>query len=352
MLSSQRVRFRLPAGAGNAARRWNEREVLQLVLQPPGEPPWLGEAAPLPGYSQESLDDAEQSLGSMGSLLPALLRLEDAGCLATALEQLPAPPSARYGLELALLRRLAWLAKRPVWRILAGAMASRAPAVGASAARAGTRLEPCALLSPASAECAAQQAAAYFSGNTRCFKVKLGPGRPTPCQLSILENLRGRYGSKVELRADANRSFHRDFNLDALNRFSLQFLEEPYSEPRWPKCQFRLALDETLAEAPRSRVERWLQEERVGAVVLKPTRLGGLCASMHWARVARSFGTHAVASHTFEGPVGFWGCEQLAVALAAEGETWAPGLGPYPREPAGDKAQAPERVGPQRRPGQ
>lgn len=340
MLSTRRVRFRLPAGAGNATTQWNTREVLQVAVHPPGEPTVRGEAAPLPGYSQEALATAEQALTALVPRLPCLLRLEQVAELAPAVQRLPAPPSARYALELALLQRLSRIQNRPVWWLLADA-AHRSPQATSALARLPPRAagspacpQPCALVSHSSTEAALEQAARLFARGTRCFKLKLGPESPTSAQMLTLRSLRNTYGSAIELRADANRSFKLGLDLHGLEAVYLQFLEEPFTEPSSTNCPLPLALDETLAEAPPERVQSLLRSCALEAVVLKPTRLGGLSASMVWAQRAFGCGAHAIASHTFEGVVGFWGCQQLALALAALGEAWAPGTGSYPRSPS------------------
>jgi L-alanine-DL-glutamate epimerase-like enolase superfamily enzyme len=87
----------------------------------------------------------------------------------------------------------------------------------------------------------------------------------------------------------------------------------------------RIALDESLAALPADARLTALRSPGLAAVVLKPTLLGGLAASLELATLARGFGVAAVASHALEGPVGTAACAELALALAADPTTRATG---------------------------
>jgi o-succinylbenzoate synthase len=287
----------------SAAGRWSERRTALLVLDGGDGHFGLGEAAPLPGYSTDTLEDAVRALRTLpgaGWSLPA-----------------GAPPSARAALETALLDLLARRAARPAWALLAHH--GEAPAIPPPSPRAVSLWLP---VDPARALVAVEAA---LGRGIRAFKVKLEPA--SEAGLLTLRTLRERYGSAISLTADANRSLGRadlERLLPPLRKLALAWLEEPSREPIETPLGVPLALDESMqAGAPDFSRAR---SAGVAAIMLKPTTLGGLEPCLRLAAAAASQGIVGVASHTLEGPVGFMACAALALALGADR---AHGLAPH-----------------------
>jgi o-succinylbenzoate synthase len=335
-----RESLELETPLANAQARWTSRNILHVILQAEddAERPeecreeYCGEAAPLPGYSRETLAECEAALAT---LPPAVLHAALASRRAAELERAlkgwhQSPPSARYALELAALHRLAKIQARPLWALLAAELAptpSRASGAVALGAMPGlTDTTPavtlCAWLTAQQPEALMTQAHACHDLGARSFKIKIGPDEITPLQHWTLAQMRAAWGNTIQLRVDANRSLDCSrllYYMDRLEEYSVEWVEEPCADlsPRMLDASpCPVALDESLASLAADQVDALLETGRVAAVVLKPTGLG-LFNALGWARRARAQGAAPVASHTLEGPIGYQGCVQLARALAA-----------------------------------
>jgi o-succinylbenzoate synthase len=303
-------RFRLSAAARSAAGKWSERVSLLLVLGD-GSQLGLGEAAPLPGFSADSLGDARDTLvGLLGRPLPDF---EPSASLAAQLGVASAglkSPAARAALEAALLAIWSRRAQAPAWSLLGVEPARRAPL---------------AAWLPEGEVAALRAAESAFARGARAFKVKLDAARGLEEGVATLEALRRSFARMVTLRADANRSAtlaELEPFLPRLRALELEWLEEPTAVPLSESIGVPLALDESLAAAG----ERLLETTpSLAALVLKPTALGfARCLELAGAAAAR--GIAAIASHALEGPVGFMAAATLA--LASNG-SHAHGLGPH-----------------------
>jgi o-succinylbenzoate synthase len=282
-----------------------------------------GEAAPLPGYSDETLAEAERQLGAidLGLLEASLSRAEDEPrSLGPALRKvLPsALPSAQFALETAAFD---WLARRrdePLHALLAR--------LSGSPNSAAESVPLCALLeSEASLASAERAVAAGFES----LKLKVGLAGGEREELALIQALRARFGDAIKLRLDANGAWASSVareRLEAFARFGIQFIEEPTAAGEAPLIAPALpvALDESLRRAPvPSRVE--LAQRGVNALVLKPTVLGGLLTTLAFVEQARNLRCASIVSHCFEGPVAYAALCELSLALGPS--TVAHGLG-------------------------
>ncbi|HTY97373.1 MAG TPA: enolase C-terminal domain-like protein, partial [Solirubrobacteraceae bacterium] len=221
-----RHRGQLAAPAANARARWTAREALIVELVDGDGLRGQGEAAPLEGYSPDSLDQVERALGP---LIGA--RLD---------ETLPDgfPASARCALETARLD-LAARARRQSLPQLLGVPP-------------GTRVAVCASVDPGSLEQQLAQAGRAWSRGIRALKVKIGPRAAWSHELALLAELRRRFGKALSLRLDANGTIDAG-ELPAvaaeLERFEIDLLEEPVSGGAWSQVEpvrVPLGADESL----------------------------------------------------------------------------------------------------------
>ncbi len=314
-LRLERCTRRVDPPQANARGSWTERTGLELSLLDALGRHGRGEAAPLPNYSPDVLEDCEQALTALDTdALDALDRADTPVELldAAAAALPPELPAARFALETALLDRAGQRAGRPLWSLLRELVPSR---------KEPDPIALCALLPSAHAASAMELARAHVEAGVLTFKLKIGPDRPSPLQEATLDALRTRFGADIELRLDANGSLSRASlaqSLERLARYDLEFLEEPLAsaEPEelaGSPCP--LALDESLQRAAPERLARLLAVESVRVVVLKPTALGGFRACLRLATSARAQGCDAVVSHALEGPIGWAACAHLALAL-------------------------------------
>lgn len=296
--------YRLPLGRAHtdAHHSFTERRGLVLTLKDEQGKHGQGEAAPLPGYSPEALDQARDELRS------ALPRLAEDPPVDTAFEGVS--PSVRFALETALLDLAARRAKQPLHALLRQRFALTAP-LGRS---------PLALLIELLPGAEALRAArAAVSQGFGTLKLKVGRPGAFAQELQALELLRGELGASLRLRVDANRAFSTaevKARLFALRAVSPELVEEPAPLSDWSGSGVPIALDESLRD-PLVPPPRALKECGVRVLVLKPTVLGGLGACLGLSRAATEAGLGVVVSHALEGPVGRAALSELALSLGA-----------------------------------
>jgi len=311
----------LAASKSSAAGSWSERLALTLVIEDEAGQQGFGEAAPLPGYSKDGLNDARLELTRLlGRRLVEPSATDSVLAALGAASQALRSPAARMALESALLDLWARRAGKPAWALLAG------PG-DRSTGDAPTNLE-LSLWLPAGPDEAMRDARAALGRGVRSFKVKVGALDSGDPGLHLLEALRDELGPGVELRADANRSAR--LPLDAavrarLERLRLRYLEEPAPWVPDAGIGLPLALDESLAG--RTPDLAWARRAGVVALVLKPTALGGLRRALELAHAAEREGLAPVASHTLEGPAGYAAVAAFALALGPG--RLADGLAPH-----------------------
>ena len=349
LLRSRQQELELDPPLRNARAEWRSRRTLIVEIHDGAGHIGQGEAAPLPGYSLDTLAAAEQALAAIPAAeLQRLLQLEQPEALLSAAAALvPAElPSARFALETALLDRLGQMRQRPLWSTLGALL----PAAVLPA----SELPLCVLLSSAEPALALREAVQHFRLGVRCFKLKIGPDRLQPAQARLLAAVRAELGEDIMLRLDANQSLLRAelrATFDTLARYRPEFVEEPVSEPRpgeLDALSCGWALDESLQRSEPKRIEALASSSACRALVLKPTALGGFGRCVELAAQARALGKAVVVSHTFEGTAGWLACAHLAIALGpgpAAGLWPMAGGGVCPAVVHAGKLQAPQRLG-------
>lgn len=282
MRNAQIWRYSLPMEAGVVLRnqRLKRREGLVVRLCQGQSEGW-GEIAPLPGFSQESLADAESQ---------ALSWID--GWLSGNEPDWPTAPSAAFGLSCA-------------WAELAGGL-------------------------PQAAE---YRAAPLCTGDPdRLFAmlrelpgdkvVKVKVGLYEAVRDGMVVNLLLEAISDLRLRLDANRGWTplkaRQFAryVEPQYRSRIAFIEEP-CQTREQSREFAresgiaIAWDESLREADfRFEAEPWL-----AAVVIKPTLTGSLERVREQVAQAHSLGLEAVISSSIESSLGLTQLARIAAWL-------------------------------------
>lgn len=290
-----------PRGAARGA--WREREALIVVVRDEDGTTGLGEAAPLPGMSIDSLADAEAAIAELAARAPIAI---DSPAHATGLaDRITHAPAARFAIETALL----------------SALAQRS---GQSIAALWSKIPHGELRSAVVADDEAEARAAVAAG-ARVIKIKAdGPERV----LQIAAAIPG-----VRLRVDANRSWPRDQTVAWLDRLALlpiDYVEEPCVDAHELLAQrlpCRIALDESLITLDPPELMRALGSPELAALILKPTLLGGFVRCTELAALAHRHGVAPIVTHTLEGPIGTAACFELARAIGADVPV---GLAPHP----------------------
>lgn len=280
-------------------------------------PPGLGEAAPLPGWT-ESLSECESALRGVSDA--------DGALVDDALDRLDPSktPAARHGLALAL----ADAAAREDGRSLAARLAAEhgvptpAEAVPVNATVGDG--------DPATTAAAAERAVA---DGFDCVKVKVG-ARSLDADVERLRAVREAVGDGVALRADANGAWDRPTAREALDRLSpldLAYVEQPLpphdldgaaalrggrtSRDRdggSADSAVPIALDETLSNHGLDAV---LDADAADVVVLKPMALGGPDRALTAAATARAAGVEPVITTTIDAVVARTAAVHVAAAV-------------------------------------
>lgn len=291
----------------------NRREGLLLRLTTEGGAEGWGEAAPLPGFSRETMEKAVSDLHLM--VQAALGR-------GASDEYADIAPSARFAFETAMWN----LRAASGGKTLAEVLPTRTPLRDTVALAA--------LLSGTTERIIEEMERARASGY-RAVKLKVG-GQGVEEDAALAGSVAHRLGGAVSLRLDANRawSFAEAAEFVRLMRgVPFEYLEEPLSEPRRLRELARetgaaVALDESLVGME---PEDLADHRYARAVVLKPTLLGGISRSLRFAEEASRQGTVPVISSTYESGVG----ALALVALAARSGDAPAGLDTH-RRLAGD----------------
>lgn len=294
----------------NGERREVREGILLRLHGASGASGW-GDAAPLPGFSRESLGEARDALDAVADALvgrdldPADAVRPDSP-LHQALDAAALPSSARYAVDLALADLAAQATGRTLPQTLHPDPAVTLPLNG--------------LLMGGASEVVAQAGRLAASGYA-CVKLKVGR-QPVAADAETVRAVRDALGPGVALRLDANRAWTPDEAsafAGAAASARVAYVEEPLGDASalstlWADTGLPIALDETLQESGGAvHLRGW-----VAAAVLKPTLVGGLAATLRLAAAARAVGVRVVLSAAFESGVGLRGVAALAAATGAE----------------------------------
>jgi len=294
----------------------DRRGLLLCVTDEAGRTGW-GEAAPLPGFSSETLDEVTAQARQLRAPLSGL-HVPDAD-LDAVLHAVPTAddrlPSVQFAVESAVVEVLGARRETSAAQVLGGT--ADTVALNALITAADTDFD----------------AAAKRVRRAGYRAVKLKVGRTdVETDVQRVRQLHAALGNHVGLRLDANRKWDWEEAVafaEALDTIPIAYIEEPLRAPdRLPDfvAQTRLpvALDETTREqAP----EDLPADLSVRAVVLKPTLLGGIEKTRRWAGWARRRNAEPVMSASYESGVGL----RMLVALAAAYSDVPAGLSTYAR---------------------
>ncbi|PAP77898.1 o-succinylbenzoate synthase [Rubrivirga marina] len=304
--------YRLPLAEPvmwNSERREARDGLLFRVESIGGHVGW-GDAAPLPGFSRESLAEAESTLRDLGA---ALVGREidvgaglPGGALAAALDAAGLPASVRFAVDLALLDLAALEVGRTPPQVLHPDPAVVLPLNG---------------LVMGTGDAAVESALWLAKAGYVAVKLKVGRQRVAE-DVALVRAVDEALPAAVALRLDANRAWSWDEAVafaEGVDGVVLDYVEEPLAEPErmpelWHDTGLPLALDETLQEPGGGTAIRGWAE----AAVLKPTLLGGVARTLALAAAARAAGVRPVLSAAFESGVGLRGIAALAAATGAE----------------------------------
>ena len=286
VLELQPYQLRLRAPLRTARGVIATREGLVVLVRQDGLT-GRGEAAPLPWLGTETVPQCEQALRETPPTFAGL-------------DQLLRTPSARCGLEQALLDLRAQREGVPLCRLLHPAAPFAVPCS--------------ALLSAGPLDELVEEARRAVAEGFATLKLKVGQ----PDDLARATAVRAAVGPGTRLRLDANGAWDDQTALlwlRALAPLDVELCEQPSATLQGLRgaTPVRVAADELLLTDPEAALDR------ADVLVLKPMLLGGLLPALELARRARARGLLAFATTSLEGAIGRAGAAHLAAALLGDG---------------------------------
>ena len=291
-------RLRLAQVVGMASGELAERHGIVLELRTAQGERGLGDAAPYPGLSGESVDEVDGLLAAKGALL-----------LDPRVDLTTLPPSLACGIDTALLD-----------------LAGRQHDVSVAAlldADAAASVEVNAVIGDPEAAMVKQRAREAATAGYRTLKLKVGGVEPL---IDIARIAAARSGAPdAVLRLDANGSWDlvvARAMLAATVEQRVELIEQPVEASQIEQLSslrgsstVRTAADESMLLAP----ARVIEGGAADAVVLKPMLLGGPRIAMALARLASGSGLQTIITSTFESSIGTAAALHLAAAIPERG---------------------------------
>ncbi len=277
------------------------REGLVLTLIGEGGHRGRGEAAPLPGWSPESLRDAREALGGAAPHLEGRALPDSPEGIAAAVRDMALPPSAAHAVDQALLDLLAAARGLPLARLLSPGARTAVPI---------SRL----VHGP-------EDAAAAARSGIRVVKLKVA-ALPLDEDLARVEATRSALGGAATIRLDANGGWSEAQAAEALERLAplgIECVEDPVDSlaamARLRRLGIPLAAD-ALLRGPAD-LERILRAGAADVAVVKPSFVGGISAGLELLRAASAAGLGLVVTTALGAAIERRGALHLAAAAPA-----------------------------------
>ncbi len=283
-----------------------KREGVVLTLYDEKNNLGVGEIAPLPGLSKETLGEARQQILNLAQTIinhsPPVNghgTLNDA--LKTWLQTFRLVPSARFGFEMAFLNLLA--SRRNVFLrdIIVPTEHAQVPICG---------------LLPGPVQDPLREAEEMIQKGMRVVKLKVGRSGLDE-DIKMIQAVNQRIEGKAVLRLDANQKW--DLNKAVLlgheiGCAAVEYIEEPFQnssqyEEFFMKTTIPVALDETVLKLDFNQIKSL---SGVDFLIIKPTILGGIVKTWDLMSQCQRVGLQTVISSSFESSLGLSALVNLA----------------------------------------
>lgn len=271
----------------NSLTTFTERKGLILKLTNELGNVGYGECSPLPGFSEENLEEAETSLKGTLEFLKQT-EFENDFSIPSKLS------SVKFAVEQAMLS-LAFQRDSMYWIRKLGLVNRTIPVST--------------VLGFDSLENILSKIQEKIELGFDTFKIKVGRENPYD-DFELLEAIRNTFGYDIKLRLDANQKWSSDEAIEYLERFKdyiIEFVEEP--------CEFTcstfrtveeshipIALDESIKS--QQTAELYIKDCKAEFLVIKPMIAGGIFSSLKIIEAAQRVNKKIIISSAFESVVG------------------------------------------------
>ena len=279
-------------------RRFAQREGFYLCIRDQ-ENLGIGEIAPLPEFSRESVEDIQSVFRSIKPILKELKSPDTIEEIQTIMDMIRnLPPSVQFGLEMALLLLLANKRKLPLANILN--------------ADCQYNIQFNTLVTPSSVHQVKQAKERGFS----CYKLKVG--RQTFGEdMSFMMNVISLLDDDDKFKIDCNGKWQLSDALEfskRVNHSKINYIEDPFSSIKDQRdfasqSNIPLALDEFYHTFD------VIEYEHISFFIVKPMLRGGF---LNLLRLPQKVQSKIIISSSFETEVGLLGLIHLASALSNE----------------------------------
>lgn len=260
-----------------------------------------GEISPLPGFSKESLEEAEQELIKISKFLYVSDQIEDLHSLSTLIDDYQLSPSVRFGIEQAvfssLLKRDHSLLAKLSLRFQSEISVNAVIGLGSNSF---SKIQ-----------------GKVNSGYTT-IKIKMGRDNFED-DLNLIKDIRLKLGENIKIRLDVNGKWSFEearFHLDMLKPYNIEYIEEPCKGVEnlvtlAGDSPVPVAIDESLQDI--NNAYSILESSPVLFLIIKPMITGGFSAVSELISQAALYNKNIIISSSFETPVG----KNLLVFLAS-----------------------------------
>lgn len=303
-LSAYRYRFPFIQTFATGSNSFSEREGLILRLNHNGIRA-VGEAAPLPGFSNESLDEVIGFVADHSSEIHSFIAEQTATVKPAGHSLRPDPPaSLAFGLDTLIADYRAKRQQCSLQDLLFDRYITQIP-VNATLSI-GTTGETL------------NRTEEFWKQGYRTFKIKLG--KYFDRELAVVQQLRNKFPEAL-LRIDANQSWVKEqaiANLKRLEPYRIEYCEEPIQDPTVStlreiraKTEIPIAIDESLYKQPAP--HQWIAAGVADILILKPMIMGAFQKNFETCRLADDHDYRVILTSALESGIGRW----MAAVLAA-----------------------------------
>ena len=273
----------------------------------------FGECSPLPGFSKETLEDAERILKGLQYQLNGFILGENLESVSDLLAEFHLVPSLQFALEQAIIG----LMFRRNKSFLRDSFLNVKPEFDVNA-----------VIGFGEAENILNSINEKIGKGYKTFKIKIGR-EDFKLDLGLIEKVNELFGSKIKIRLDVNQKWSIENAASYINQISqydTEYIEEPcdilnYNLQIANISKIPIALDESIRSIDEA--SHMINESKISFIVLKPMIYGGITSSLQLIKEAGKKDKNVIISSSFESAVGK---SALTLLAAVTNHSFAHGL--------------------------